>query len=179
MTILIKNAQRYSLRKLRQDNPGISFPREPSTTCLNNYGVFEATPTARPAYDELTERLVESFTETTPGVWEQTWTVTPLTAQEITDRDNARSLTFGQFRFMLAGSGLEDAFKDYLATIKVSNTLLFARIKARLETGDINLGDWLTFVANRKAAIEAAAPGVDISETALRNYWTQAEAEDI
>jgi len=161
------------------ETPGAGDTSDVESSQADYYGVFEATSTTRPAYDELTERLAESFTETAQGVWEQTWTVTPLTAQEITDRDNARSLTFGQFRFMLAGSGLEDAFRDYLATIKGSNTLLFARIKARLETGDITLGDWLTFVANRKAAIEAAAPGVDISETALRNYWTQAEAEDI
>lgn len=61
MTILIKNAQRYSLRQLRADNPGVSFPREPSADLLAQYDVHEVERVAPPVYDPMTQRLVESF----------------------------------------------------------------------------------------------------------------------
>jgi len=82
MTILIKNAQRYSLRQLRKDNPGVSFPREPSTELLAQYGVYDATETSRPDYDRYTQKLVESFSDVS-GSWEQVWTVENKTEAEI------------------------------------------------------------------------------------------------
>jgi hypothetical protein len=68
-----KNNQRYSLSKLKKDNPTISFPKEPSEELLASYGVTVLIEMEKPEYDPLTHQLEESIVDST-----QVWTVVPL-----------------------------------------------------------------------------------------------------
>lgn len=94
MYLLIQNGAvaryPYSVEELRRDNPGTSFPAQPTLTSLAEWGVYPVTPTAMPAVDPLTQNVVEDTpTQLSDGTWAQVWEVRSATAQEIAQRQQA------------------------------------------------------------------------------------------
>lgn len=77
----------YSFAQLRQDNPNVSYPAQPTNEALASWGVYSITPMLPPAYDARVEKLVELTPQLVFGNWEQTWSVVPLTADEIAERN--------------------------------------------------------------------------------------------
>lgn len=78
----------YSLSQLRQDNPQTSFPAAMPDERLADWGVYPVTEMLPPTYDARVEKLVELLPQMVHGDWEQSWSVVPLTADEITARNN-------------------------------------------------------------------------------------------
>ncbi len=68
----------YSFYRLMQDNPQISFPKNPSDDLLASYNVFSVQPTDQPMYDHATHSVDEGAPVNINGTWTQVWTVEQL-----------------------------------------------------------------------------------------------------
>jgi hypothetical protein len=70
------NAERYTFRHLRKDNPNTSFPKEPSTETLAALGVFPVTQADQPTANEgqVVERDAQP-TDQGDGTYVWGWTV--------------------------------------------------------------------------------------------------------
>ena len=68
----------YSLKKLKNDNPNVSFPSNPSAELLASYGVYEVVEGDKPDNDIVTAGAIVEIN----GVWTQTYTGRDLTAEE-------------------------------------------------------------------------------------------------
>jgi len=109
MYVLTKNgiAEKcpYSIGDLRRDNPNISFPKNPSTTLLAEWGMYPVGIVSAPEVD-YTQKVTEGVvTYDSDSGWRQTWVVTPASPEEIAQRtqaqgDNVRAERYGY----LAGS---------------------------------------------------------------------------
>jgi len=76
----------YTIKKLKADNPNISFPVELSTETLENYGVYKVTYLEPDAYDSNTQYVLRNATPTLiNGVWSVGCTIQDKTAEEIAD----------------------------------------------------------------------------------------------
>ena len=73
----------YSIGQLRKDNPQVSFPKNPSDELLASFNVIRVQPTDFPAYDPMTQRIEGAQPVFSDGQWMQSWSVVPLTAEEI------------------------------------------------------------------------------------------------
>lgn len=175
----IKNGNRYSIQRLRRDNPNTSFPEKPIEALLNAFGVYRATETAQPSYDPATEKLVEGFSDA-GGSWEQTWTVVPKTQQEQDDYRDWRKLTPQQFEYMIEESGLRTAFEALIADLKTSGQdNLAARIKGGLRRDEYRLGWWLDVFAQVRPRLQTLFPQADMSDTRIINLWYAAEQVEL
>jgi hypothetical protein len=76
----------YSIGDLRRDNPQTSFPRNPSLEALADFGVYPVTPVERPAFDPITQNLIEEQPILVGGDWTQVWAVSSATPEEIEQR---------------------------------------------------------------------------------------------
>lgn len=87
MYLLIQNgeiaAQSYSPAQLRRDNPGTSFPANPSDALLAEWGVFPVVQTQPPEANPLTQTVLEDTPVQVDGVWVQVWELRAASAQEI------------------------------------------------------------------------------------------------
>lgn len=72
----------YSVEQLIADNLDTSFPSVIPDERLADWGVYVVAPTAAPAFDSATQKLVESGPVKSSGVWLQSWNVVALTDQE-------------------------------------------------------------------------------------------------
>lgn len=113
MYVYVENAQAdkypYSIEDLRKENPGTSFPATMPDERLADWGVFPVAVTTPPAFDPLTQKLVEEQPVNIGGTWTQVWSVVALDADEleakrqqvrgeITDAVQARLDAFAQSR---------------------------------------------------------------------------------
>jgi len=93
MYLLIQNGAvavyPYSVEQLRRDNPGTSFPAQPTLASLAEWGVFPVVQTQPPDSDPLTQTVVEDTPIQIDGVWVQVWEVRAASAQEVADRQQA------------------------------------------------------------------------------------------
>jgi hypothetical protein len=64
----------YQIGKIRQENPGTSFPSEMSDSLLAEYNVFPVTPVAPPSVT-IYERAVEGTPTLANGAWQQAWNI--------------------------------------------------------------------------------------------------------
>jgi hypothetical protein len=87
---LLTNAYPASLYEVRQANPNVSFPANPTDEDLAPFGYANVHPTPHPSYDQRTERPVNGATLTDKG-WQQTWTIRPATDEEISAYDLANA----------------------------------------------------------------------------------------
>ena len=77
--------EKYTIGKLRKENPNVSFPKSISTETLNEYGVYAAVVSDQPAFTVGTQNCTLNETPTLQdGTWTYDWTVTEKTAEEIT-----------------------------------------------------------------------------------------------
>ena len=106
-------AKKYTLAKLRRDNPQVSFPSDIPDSILAEYGVYIAEGTSKPDYDPIRQNVKEGTPELVNGQWRQVWDVTDATPEEVEQRINQlrveATLTPAQFRLGLLSMGELDA----------------------------------------------------------------------
>lgn len=68
----------YSYSQLQADNPGTSFPADPTDALLAEWDVYPVVPTPQPNYDPLIQSIQEVNPVQKDGVWVQTWNVQNL-----------------------------------------------------------------------------------------------------
>lgn len=100
----------YSLSKLRQDNPNVSFPKQPSDALLASYGVYPVVQGDKPANDIVTRGPIVEVN----GVWTQTYTGRDLTAEE---KRQDMVVTMRQARLALHQVGKLSLVDDAIALI--------------------------------------------------------------
>jgi hypothetical protein len=88
---LLTNAYPVSLYEVRQANPNVSFPVNPTDEDLAPFGYANVYPTLQPTeYDPRTQRIEEATPEPDPeGIYQQQWTIREATEQEIAAYDEA------------------------------------------------------------------------------------------
>ena len=87
MYVLIKNEvvenYPYSVNQLYADNPNTSFPSPTPQSALAEFGMFPVIPTPQPAYDNVTQNLIELDPLLEAGLWIQQWAITQASPEEI------------------------------------------------------------------------------------------------
>lgn len=86
--------EKYSIGKLRRDNPNVSFPRYPTDSLLATFDVYPYTRPDRPDVDHLTAKIVDgSFEQDAVGNWSLPYVVEQLdqatAEQNVRDRRDA------------------------------------------------------------------------------------------
>lgn len=71
----------YSLQKLREDNPRISFPSELTENLMIEFGIYEVRRT--PKLNDYTKNVSEGAPILVDGVYYQNWVITDATQSEI------------------------------------------------------------------------------------------------
>lgn len=74
----------YSLQKLREDNPRISFPSELTENLMIEFGIYEVRRT--PKLNDYTKNVSEGTPILVDGVYYQNWVITDATQSEIDAR---------------------------------------------------------------------------------------------
>jgi len=92
----------------------------------------------------------------------------------ITDAD--RVLSPPQFAFLLALTGFDEVWSALETNIKTTDRAQFASLRAERARTRFRLDRTLAIVALFRTAAAAIAPGIDLSEAAIRAAWAQAEA---
>lgn len=72
--------QQYTLRQLRQDNPQVSFPAEPTDALLAEYGMYPVSTEAQPTYDTRYQRLTQGPMTEVNGVVTRGWVIEEIPA---------------------------------------------------------------------------------------------------
>lgn len=108
---------KYSIYKLRQDNPNISFPSEPSDALLAGYSVYPLTETDPPSFDQLTEKVIEVAPVKIDGVWTQQWEIVDLTEEEIQNRRAQTQVSMRQARLALLNEGFLSQIEAAIASL--------------------------------------------------------------
>lgn len=67
--------QQYTLRQLRQDNPQVSFPAEPTDALFAEYGMYPVQVETQPTIDARYQRLVQGSITDTNGVLTRGWII--------------------------------------------------------------------------------------------------------
>jgi hypothetical protein len=78
----------YSISKLREDHPNVSFPREISDDLLGEYDAYRVASSERPSRT-LTQDPVEQTPELIDGVWTQVWAMVDVSTEEAARRQQA------------------------------------------------------------------------------------------
>lgn len=74
----------YSLKRLREDNPRVSFPSEFTEAVMNEYDIFEVRQTPKP--NDYTKNISEETPILVEGVYYQNWEQTNASESEINAR---------------------------------------------------------------------------------------------
>jgi hypothetical protein len=97
-----------SLWQLRQENPNVSFPAEPTDEDLAPFDHANVHPTPPPECDPRIERVMDTLApqQADDGTWHQAWVVRPATAEEIAawDAANAPAPDWAAFKATALGS---------------------------------------------------------------------------
>lgn len=88
-------------------------------------------------------------------------------------------LTPARFAWLLAFTGLDDVWEALETALKAADRAAFATLKAQRAKSEFHLPVTLALVEQFRKLAEAAAPGADLSETAIRAAWEQAAAAKI
>ena len=81
---------KYTIGRLRRDNPNTSFPKTISEARLASYDVYPAVVADLPSYTERTQTVTQNATPTqVDGVWTYGWTVSDKSSSEVTEYDSA------------------------------------------------------------------------------------------
>lgn len=92
MYVKVKNGQveqyPYTVDDLRRDNPNTSFPNVLSDQLLSEFNASTVVVTGAPAYNPMTHQAVQSGCTFHTGRmrWEMTWTIEPLTPEQIAEK---------------------------------------------------------------------------------------------
>lgn len=83
--------EKYTIGKLRKDNPNISFPKNIPDERLAEYDVYPYVQESPPVYDPLTQRVELGAIVNVDGVWTEQWAVIDKTAEQIQQETDARA----------------------------------------------------------------------------------------
>lgn len=75
----------YTVTDLRKDNPGTSFPANPSDASLAEWGMQKVAQVQRPE-ENYAKNVYEVAPQKINGVWTQVWAVVAATDDEIAER---------------------------------------------------------------------------------------------
>ena len=106
--------EKYSIPKLRKDNPNTSFPRDMPDAALADWGVYAYTRKDRPSYNPEIQTCSEGDFEQVDGNWFLGWVVTDKPIAEIRE---GSEVTRREFCNNLAAIGVltnEDAIRGAL-----------------------------------------------------------------
>lgn len=135
MQALIKNntviAYPYSPEQLKRDNPDVSFPEVMTELRLSEWNVFSVVPTAKPD-DNDTTLVEETYPVLLNSQWVQSWQIVQLTAEQILQKQVAKSV-------------LRDALRSE-AYRNESDPIFF-----KAQRGEATMQEWLDKVASIKA----------------------------
>lgn len=92
--------EKYSIQKLRADNPNVSFPTDPTEATLAEWGVFTLHAGVQPVVDH-TKNITEGQPQLIDGKWTQTWVTSDATEQEIAERFARQSASVRDSRQVL------------------------------------------------------------------------------
>lgn len=82
---------KYTLGKLRRDNPNTSFPKNIPDELLASYDVYPYTLDARPEYNPLTQTCDEhEFVKDDQGAWLRNWIVRDIPIEDASKRVRSR-----------------------------------------------------------------------------------------
>lgn len=68
----------YSIAKLKEDNPSVSFPASIPETTLAEYGVYPVQPAPQPVSDPLVQQTTRGNPTLTNSQWFENWTVSNI-----------------------------------------------------------------------------------------------------
>lgn len=74
----------YSLEKLKEDNPRVSFPSEMTESVMNEFNIYEVRQTPKP--NDYTKNISEGAPILVDGVYYQNWEQTNANESEINSR---------------------------------------------------------------------------------------------
>jgi len=100
----------YTLRQLKNDNPNVSFPKQPSVALLSTYNVYPVVQGATPDNDIVTNGPITEVN----GVWTQTYVGRDLTPQE---KRKSMVVTMRQARLALHQADKLTLVSDAIALI--------------------------------------------------------------
>jgi hypothetical protein len=100
----------YTFNQLKQDNPNVSFPREPSASILADYGVYILQDDPKPRAEVVEKGPIEERN----GEWWQTYTGRDETPDEYRPD---MVVTMRQARLALVERGLLGLVQDAIALI--------------------------------------------------------------
>jgi hypothetical protein len=72
----------YYLQNLRTENPTVSFPDQIESVA-NDWNCFEVISTDQPAYNTVTQTVVESTPVLKDGQYQQTWQIVELSLEQV------------------------------------------------------------------------------------------------
>jgi len=76
------NPEKYSIGKLRRDNPNVSFPKNIPDSVLEEFDVYPLTTGEKPEHNPTTEKVVEGTPVKQGDDWVQVWDIVELTEEE-------------------------------------------------------------------------------------------------
>jgi hypothetical protein len=76
----------YTLGQLRKDNPNVSFPKAPSLETLAQWGLFPVEVRPQPSFNEANQDCMRSLPVQENGTWVETWSIAPVSQEEISQR---------------------------------------------------------------------------------------------
>lgn len=76
----------YSIGLLKQDNPNISFPPNPTEEQLASCNVFILEDVSPPSSNVITQNLLEAEPTLVDGVWKRCWLVVDASEEEVSER---------------------------------------------------------------------------------------------
>lgn len=82
----------YSIAQLREDNPQVSFPKNPTPNLLKEYNVYRVQQTEPPTVDH-TKNIVELMPQLQDKDWVQTWDIIDASIEEVEYRTTEEAKT--------------------------------------------------------------------------------------
>ena len=86
----------YSLKRLREDNPRVSFPSEFTEAVMNEYDIFEVRQTPKP--NDYTKNISEGTPILIERVYYQNWVSVDASTSEINNRIEEKWIEIRDFR---------------------------------------------------------------------------------
>jgi hypothetical protein len=72
----------YSISQLKNDNPNVSFPKEPTDELLADWDVYPVTVAQTPVYDSLVQAAKQDAPQNVNGAWMVAWLVQQLPLEQ-------------------------------------------------------------------------------------------------
>ena len=151
----------YSISELRNDNPSVSFPSNPSDALLAKFSVKPVKAVERPSYDERTQTVEELQPVVVNKVWTQKWKVNSISAEnlaaDLESRRTSANLTRAQFKIKLLEMGRLDDLEAEIAKESTDRAIKImyadASVFERLHPAVLEMASKLNFTESELDAL--------------------------